>query len=32
VLRILAFEFDGKIMTADEWVTAYGGEALPLDV
>jgi methionyl-tRNA formyltransferase len=30
VLRILVFEFDGKIMAADEWITAYGGDALPL--
>jgi methionyl-tRNA formyltransferase len=30
VLRILAFEFDGRMMTADEWIIVCGGEALPL--
>jgi methionyl-tRNA formyltransferase len=30
VLRILAFEFDGKAMTADEWIAVWGSEALPL--
>jgi methionyl-tRNA formyltransferase len=32
VLRILAFEFDGKTMTADEWITACGTGTLPLGI
>lgn len=32
VLRILAFELDGKSMTADEWVTVYGNDTLPLGI
>ena len=32
MLRILTFEFDGKIMTADEWITVCGTDTLPLGV
>jgi len=32
VLRILAFEVDGRMMNADEWITVYGGNALPLGI